>query len=241
MAVETWPTNKVRRVFGVGETASIYKTPNITATAIASRGECEIKQSHVKYICPHSGGEDEVVITAKDCSHSMAFNIQEPTGYNVINVYSNITAQVGESGGFGMDFRCRLLPRRVSFKNVQVIELPRVATNAVGYFAQPSKADLLDHGEHGAGTWNGVGERNIVNDETFMRKNPQPWLGGGSFTWPIPNAWRVEGDVGVTNTFCNTDQRFELDANGTSRLKKFGYTGELTTNGVYRQTRTNSK
>ena len=74
-----------------------------------------------------------------------------------------------------------------------------------------------------------------------VRGHIPPWLGGGSFTWPIPNAWRVEGDVGVTNTFCNTDQRFELDANGTSRLKKFGYTGELMTNGVYRQIRTNSR
>ena len=138
-----------------------------------------------------------------------------------------------------MDFRCRLLPRRVSFKNVQLIELPRVATDANGYYAQPSKADLLDHGKHDAGKWVEVEEYNIVNDETFMQKNPQPWLGGGSFTWPIPNAWRVKDDVGVTNTFCNTDQRFELDANGTARLKKFGYTGERMTNGVYRQTRTN--
>ena len=242
VAVETWPTNMVRKIFGVGENVNIYKTPNITVTAVASRGECDVSDGgEVNYSCPHSGDDDSVVITAKECSHLMVFIIQEPTGYNVMNVYSNITAQVGESGGFGMDFSCRLLPRRVSFKKVQIIELPRVATDANGYYAQPSKADLLDHGEHGAGKWNGVGERNIVNDETFMRKNPPPWLGGGSFTWPIPNAWRVEGDVGVTNTFCNTDQRFELDANGTSRLKKFGYTGELTTNGVYRQTRTNSK
>ena len=238
-AVETWPTNMIRRVFGVGETVSIYKTPNITVTASASRGSCLIEQSYVKYLCPHSGDDDEVLITAKGCPHPMAFSIQEPTGYNVINVDSNITAQVGESGGFGMDFRCRLMPRRVSFKNVQVIELPREATDADGYFTQPSKADLLDHGMHGAGTWGGVGLHNVVNDETFMEENPPPWLDGGSFTWPIPNAWRVEGDVGETNTFCNTDQRFELDANGTARLKKFGYIGERMTNGVYRQTRTN--
>ena len=169
----------------------------------------------------------------------MAFFIQEPTGYNVMDVNSNITAQIGESGGFGMDFRCRLLPGRVSFKNVQVIELPRVAMDANGYYAQASKADLLDHGRHGAGKWVGVKNYNIVDDRTFMEKNSQPWLGGGSFTWPIPNAWRVGNDGGVTNTFCNTDQRFELDANGTARLKKFGYTGERMTNGVYRQTRTN--
>ena len=229
----------VRRTFGVGEEVDIYKTPNIETTAESSRGSCSNAASRIRYYCPHSGDDDNVVITAKDCSHTIEFNILEPTGYNIINADSNITAQVGESGGFGMDFRCRLLPRRVSFAKVQVIELPRVATDANGYYAQPSKADLLDHGRHGGGKWVGVKNCNIVNDETFMQKNPQPWLGGGSFTWPIPNAWRVGSDTGVTNTFCNTDQRFELDADGTARLNKFHYTGERMTNGVYRQTRTN--
>jgi len=64
--------------------------------------------------------------------------------------------------------------------------------------------------------------------------NTPPWLNGGSFTWPIPNAWRVSGDTGVTNLFGNTDQRFELDADGTARLKKFYRVGERMTNGVYR-------
>ena len=138
-----------------------------------------------------------------------------------------------------MDFRCRLMPRIVSFKEVQIVELPRVATDAVGYYAQPSKTNLLDHGMHGAGTWAGVEDYNVVRDDAFMEENPPPWLGGGSFTWPIPNAWRVKNDVGVTNVFCDTDQRFELDANGTSRVMKFGYAGERMTNGVYRSWCTN--
>ena len=71
-----------------------------------------------------------------------------------------------------------------------------------------------------------------------MEENDPPWLGGGSFTWPVPNAWRVKDDVGAENVFCNTDQRFELDADGTARLMKFNCTGERMTNGVYRQTRT---
>ena len=234
------PTNRVRRVFGVGEKAVIYKTPNIQAAATATRGTCKISDvGEVHYTCPHSSDDDDVVITAKDCSHSMAFGILEPRGYSVINVTSNISAAAGTSGGFEMLFSLRLLPRGVSFTKIELVELPRVAMDANGYYAQPSKANLLDHGKNGAGNWEKVSERNVVGDKVRMGENDPPWLGGGSFTWPIPNAWRVEGDLGVTNTFCNTDQRFELDANGTSRLKKFGYTGELMTNGVYRQTRTN--
>lgn len=30
--------------------------------------------------------------------------------------------------------------------------------------------------------------------------------------------------------FCNTDQRFELDVNGTARIKKFGLVFECDTN-----------
>ena len=40
-----------------------------------------------------------------------------------------------------------------------------------------------------------------------------------------------------TNVFCYTDQRFELDANGTVRVIKFGYCGERTTNNVFTLTR----
>ena len=61
----------------------------------------------------------------------------------------------------------------------------------------------------------------------------------GSFTWPIPNAWRVKNDVGTMHIFCNTDQRFELDADGTDRVMKFRRAGELSTNRVYRTWETN--
>ena len=63
------------------------------------------------------------------------------------------------------------------------------------------------------------------------------WGEGGSFTWPIPVTWRCRGDDGVTNVFCYTDQRFELDADGTVRVIKFGYCGERTTNNVFTLTR----
>ena len=138
-----------------------------------------------------------------------------------------------------MIFECRLLPQMVSFKELELIEWPRVSTDPVGYYRQPSKAGLLDHGLHGAGEWNGVGDENTVGDLARMEINNPPWLGGGSFTWPIPNAWRIKDHGGEGTYFCNTDQRFELDADGTTRLKKFYRAGERTTNGVYRTWETN--
>ena len=239
-AVETWPTNMIRRVFGVGEEVAIYKVPNISTDAVATRGVCAGGDSRIEYHCPYDGGDDSVVVTANGCSHSMDFGILEPNGYSVINVNSNLFAAAGQSGGFKMLFTCRLLPKCVSFnENVEVVEVACISSDPDGYYAQPSKAHLLDHGQHGAGIWNAVGQGNRIGDVATMEINDPPWLGGGSFTWPIPNRWRKPGTAGPGKYFCNTDQRFELDADGTSRIKKFQYVGERMTNGIYRTRRQN--
>ena len=60
-------------------------------------------------------------------------------------------------------------------------------------------------------------------------------MGGGSLTWPIPMAWRFAFGNGTLpqNVFTEYTQRFELDADGTVRIKKFGYCAERTTNNVH--------
>ena len=240
VADANWPTNKLRRVFGVGEMASIYKTPSISTDAVATRGVCTNIRSRIEYRCPYDGGDDSVEVTANGSSHSMNFAIHEPSGYSVISVSSNLFATTGQSGGFRMIFACRLLPRYVSFyKNIEIVEVACVSSDPHGYYAQPSKSHLLDHGQHGAGTWNSVGQGNGISDIATMEINYPPWLGGGSFTWPIPNRWRKSGSAVDGKYFCNTDQRFELDADGTSRVRKFGRIGERMTNGVYRTWRQN--
>ena len=100
---------------------------------------------------------------------------------------------------------------------------------------QPDHADDLDHGKRGAyGQWSRINEDNSTTDEVSMEQCLKPWNGGGSYTWPIPNAWRVAGDGVSTNVFVHTDQRFELDADGTARVSKFGWTGERGTNDTHR-------
>ena len=117
----------------------------------------------------------------------------------------------------------------------EVTEIAMVSTNAVGYFAQPEHADDLDHGKRGAyGQWSAINEDNTTDDFVHFGRCGKPWNGGGGFTWPIPNAWRVAGDPFATNVFTRTDQRFELDADGTARVSKFGWTGERGTNDTHR-------
>lgn len=112
-----------------------------------------------------------------------------------------------------------------------------MATNAIGYYAQPDRSDELDHGKRGGGNWGGVGYGNEYIDHVAAGYVAPPWGDGGSFTWPIPVAWRGRHDEGVTNVFYHADQRFELDANGTVRVFKFGYCGERTTNNIFSLTR----
>ena len=112
---------------------------------------------------------------------------------------------------------------------------PEEADYTVGYFAQPEHADDLDHGKRGAfGQWSPIGADNSTTDLARMGRCLKPWNGGGSYSWPIPNAWRVANDACSTNVFVRTNQRFELEADGTARVSKFGWTGERGTNDTHR-------
>ena len=74
--------------------------------------------------------------------------------------------------------------------------------------------------------------------DTVSMTHMSSWGTGGSFTWPIPNLWRV-GDAGDSYYFPHSpsyDQRVEVDADGTSRIMKFTYTIEQMTNLQFRIT-----
>ena len=236
-AVAVWPENRNRRELGVAEDITINIEPGIQFTCSAMRGHVRKWMSSIAYKAPKDGGNDYVYVNAKGVVHDIWYGIVEPSGYQALRVRRASFADIGQSGGFVLYFTCRLLPEYVSFENIEIIELPRIASDAIGYYAQPCKTNLWNHGSHGAGVWNVVAGENLIYDKAQMEINEPPWLNGGSFTWPIPNAWRIVGDEATTNVFCSTDQRFELDVDGTTRLSKFNYVGERQTNGTYRSWR----
>lgn len=227
-----WPENKNRHVFGPAEEAILRQYPLTPKLYFAQ-------------ILPHGGGVSEYAenwkYIAPAPSSAMIYRIRgrsdegeefsmnmitlPPKGYAVFEIATNCFSSAGVSGGFELFFRMRLFPLTVAFKKLELLEIPCVATNAVGYYAQDSKLYLLDHRQHGAGSWNIVGDENTCGDHVQMGINDPPWLGGGSFTWPIPNAWRVIGQTDMTNVFCNTDQCFTLESSGDSQVVKFGFIG----------------
>ena len=122
-------------------------------------------------------------------------------------------------------------PTNVSFEALQTREVGCISTDPSGVFTNSAYADWLDHSLHGAGGWHGLNPMNKFYD-TVRLPEIQDWMGGGSFTWPIPNEWRVSTNgvpVAIPHD-SGFDQRFEVDADGTSRIKKFHWILERYTN-----------
>ena len=232
-AEAVWPENKNRHVFGPRERAKIKQSPSepkvYFAQLLPNGGGVMANGNEWQYTAPAPSSAMIYRINGF-CDGGGAFSMYmktlTPTGYSVFEIRTNCFSSAGQSGVFLMLMKMRLNPLTVSFENLELIKIPRVATNAVGYYAQESKKHLLDHGKHGAGNWVEVAISNLCFDTVQMGINDPPWLSGGSFTWPIPNAWRVSECEEMLNQFINTDQTFILEPNGDSRVRKFGFIGE---------------
>ena len=226
--------DRSRRTFGVGETVVMYAQPRISDANVfyPALGVCSNANGEVVYCAPHQPCSDSVLVAVENVTHTITFNVIKPTAYATTIASSNEWPLAsGQAGAFEVKLNVELRPKSVSFAKMQVIELPRVANDAEGYFAEPSMTHILDHGTHGAGRWMPINAHNVYVDTVSAECFFAPWGNGGSFTWPIPVAWRVGTEAGVENPLCNMDQRFELDSNGTVRIKKFNRVFERPVNG----------
>ena len=229
--------NMNRHVYGVGEQTNFKFLPASSVNEVSSSlGLIEDPMGGMsRFTAPPES--DPIVVTVKCGSVEKEIDLYviEPVGYVVHSIDCTFGNMPNEAGMINLNFTNRVYPLFVSFYAVEISEIPMVSTNAIGYFAQPDHVDDLDHGKRGAyGQWSRINEDNSTTDEVNMSHCLKPWNGGGSYTWPIPNAWRVVGDGFSTNVFTHTDQRFELDADGTARVSKFGWTGERGTNDTHR-------
>jgi hypothetical protein len=228
------PIYRNRHHLGVGEIVRIYCFPRLQ-NIIWTNGFGRVLSTtseYCRYDCAHIPCADFVGIQFSGVRYCVDFSVVAPMSYQIHTIATNYVASIGQSGGFVAELYGSVLPKEVSFENVEIIEIPCVSVDAVGYYAQPSKVHLHDHGRYGAGVWVNVEIYNQMYDCIAMEINSQPWS-DGEFSWPIPNAWRVKNDSGITNVFCNTDQRFRIFSSGKSSIEKFGILFESFTNGVY--------
>ena len=225
--------------FGLWDGSEIFYTPGVSGLHTIARNGLIMEESlgFVKYECPHTVRTSGVGVSLASVEFDVGFSVVAPIGYQIYQIATNSWANIGQSGGFVMEFYGYVLPRDVSFEKLQIMEVPMISTDPYGYYAQDSKTNLWNHGNHGAGEWSDVMSENRMYDRAVMEINEKPWLDGGYFTWSVPNVWRVAADHDVQNEFCNTDQRFELFSNGKSELTKFGFCGSRMTNNVFTITR----
>jgi hypothetical protein len=161
-----------------------------------------------------------------------------PSGFVVRDITKKVNGILGEAGNFSAEIAYYPLPTTVSFVSLEFVEVGMVATDATGYFADSSRTSMLNHSLYGANEWfHLLGYDDYFVDDIAMPPLPKPWGTGGAFTWPVPVGWRCAGEKGVTNIVCYHNQRFELEANGTSRIKKMGCIVERGTNNYFSATR----
>ena len=227
-----WIPHCNRKELGVGERVTIGVQPTEEEMPIDISGCCYTNLQW-RYTAPASARTDTITASCNGVVFPICFTVIEPESIVATSVWCETNEWPGVAGNFVGYFDAAVLPTNVSFQAILTAELGYSATNAVGFFALPEQVGLLDHSVHGANNWHGVGRGNGFSDTVSFKYFHPPWGNGGSFTWPIENAWRLRSDGSVTNRMpwrSSYDQRFELEADGTTRIRKFDYVLQQGTN-----------
>ena len=229
-AQATWIPWSQRKELGVGETVLLSFEPSEENLEAAVSG-CTYAQNQWKYTAPPRAMTQAVIVNCMGCELPLVFQTLEPAGLVAEIDGCDWFGAAGVAGGFVGTFDVFVVPTNVSFGAIQTREVGCISTDPSGVFTNSSYAGWLDHSLHGAGNWHGLNQRNKYYD-TVTLPEIQNWVGGGSFTWPVPNEWRMSTNgVPVTIPYdSGFDQRFEVDADGTSRIKKFHWILERLTN-----------
>ena len=233
-AFETRPIPRIRKRFGVGESAHIKTLPAIENSTLQSVNGLGViassSSSGWNYYVGDIEGADMLRLNSRGSSIGIPCEVVAPTGIVAKVTQFLVSTNANMAGSFHMDFDLDVCPLDVSFTAISCKEIGMCATNAVGYFSRPEFSDYLDHSLHGAGNW--LDAEFGLSDGVTMPMLQPPWESGGSYTWPVPYVWKLSSGTDAENYICNRDQRFELDADGTSRIRKFGYVISCSTNRI---------
>jgi len=237
-AVATVPPFRQQKEVVVGERIDISLTPNNVASSMIVESGRVTKDglNGFIYFAPQKACIDRLEVDVNNVEFEVYFSVLQPSGFAVKSIKGFNSGLHNKAGNYSALIDYIPLPTNVSFYALEFMEIGMKATDAAGYFAKPEYASLLDHSLWGAGEWFSMESYSdcFVDEIAINIDLPQPWDNGGSFTWPIPVVWRFYQEEGVTNPLGNQDQRFEIDANGTSRIRKLGCTVEQCTNMSFR-------
>ena len=177
--------------------------------------------------------------------YSPSVTIVEPSGIRCTNAsWSGVTTNKNIAGMVEMDLALQILPRSVSFRNIDVSEKPCDRGWHTEYFNCLDGSGFETHTvTAGAGRWQHIGEGNyFMTDSPRCGYRPPPWLANSMLVWEIPHCWWPSKEDGTLmyNGFVPSEELLEfgldcrqistLDEHGTVTLEKHGHVIMRTTN-----------
>jgi hypothetical protein len=220
--IATTPTDLTRVKLGVGEQTSLSMIPappcEVTWTVSGGGTLSASTGSSVVFTAHYRASVSTVTAWVNEVSFSVVYTVVEPSSVTGVKL-QEISYPAGTYGS-GMSLRIIVNPIDVSFRNVEMRELPGPATNVFGYFTQFTAASLAHEPEP---LWTPLGSDNGLTDNVETRNRLPPYSPGG-FEWQIPTRWRV---VNIGSSEANVPpavlQQFRItDSSGTSSVFKAG-------------------
>jgi hypothetical protein len=158
-----------------------------------------------------------ITYTLEGATATMQVAVLAPMFMSSTLIGANNDNQVTGKAGAGMDVNLTFGPTNVSFYNVEWLEEPHPVSAKSGYFNQiPDQA--LYHTPNA--NWLNMGNANDACNDTAAYFGAPPPFSEGSFTWVVPNKFRVGGSGGG-RVFFPSVQHMTMDANGTASVSKF--------------------
>ena len=199
------------------------------------------------YRCPATGTSPDVTLCYKGAEYSPVMSVIEPQSVEVLSVTREGTFWPGDVCMGLMVSRVHVKPFTVSFSGVQIYEVP--CTNAIpptGYFASDYYRGPKTHVYPNAGYLHIPDAENYVMTDRAGRTVAYTNWFAGTLTWKVPIGWRrmrrgyenqlaaLEVDYALYDNAKSRPlliggredayaQTFEIESNGTSSIRKFGY------------------
>jgi hypothetical protein len=212
-------------------------------------GETEVSaMAELVYRCPAAGGFPKITIAYKNVSHTPDMQVIEPQFVLTTEATGSSSLSPGEVGMGILTTKNYIGPMNVSFQGVRFFEVPcDEVISPIGYYATTNYTGPVSHTEAaGAGYLHTLKSGNYWTiDEAGRDLAYQNWM-AGRMEWKIPIGWRrfryenedfpkaMKADfeqhkdettrpllIGNRNDMYK--QIFEIESNGTSSIRKFGY------------------
>lgn len=230
-----------RTTLGVGEEVDALVFPVNGQTVWSVSGGARLSPRRgpkTTFTAPSEAGSFTLSCDVEGLNISLSFNAIEPTGVARAVFLEEDDVDSRDSGAKMHLWPVVMAPTHVSFYNVKCMEVGADAKDATGYWLDhaPPAHDTAT----GANVWFPLDESNQwpeSMDHVGLGPVDPPYNPGGTFKWPIPAKWTVNGS-NVEHDLTGWEQGFELKPDGTVTVRKFGHwlmraVGGASSNGTY--------